>query len=393
MILTYAGRDLLHHRRDSATVIGIIAAGLAMFILAMSFVATVSTNADRLLFGTIGSQWLVQPATKSDQLRVPAAAATTFKTDAAATDVRYRLELPAGLGTAGADGQTLTVTAQGVDLPAEPGLGSNFGITADDLAPGRVVLHASVADRLHVTTGDHITLWAATKSVRLTVSRVVTPANPSFVLESWVLVDRNSLASSLYDDSTRVNRILVTAPEGSAAGDRITAAASQLDGTATVKSWRDTSWSSLSLAPVIWGALLTVVMSVTFLVICLGLTSVLYSAMLARLRDFAMFKAIGMRPGQLRRMYMTEVLAWYLGGYALAAAVATLAMLGINAAGISATDGAFTFAVGSTTLNLVPTLSAYLLPLGIGLALSLAILWFPVNKICSQPILDLLEMS
>lgn len=396
MITRLALRDLAHHRRESVGVVAMIALGMTLFVVGMSFIATISENVDRLLFGTIGATWLVEPATSVDQLSVDDVAAQEFRETAGADSVRVRLEVPATLVPAAPRDdpslpESATATVVGVDLEAEPALAENFGVR-DDLGGG-MVLHGDVAEQLGVGVGDRLVLRVDGGAAEFEVTGVATPQNPSFVLSTWALVDRGALGQALFADPDRANQLLVEAPETDLARDGVTAAAADLPGDAAVAIWTDTSWSALELGPRIWAIMLLSVLSFTFFVVCVGLTSLVYAALVARLRDVALLRSTGLEPGQVSRMLMLEVVIQFLVGFALAvlAGIATVAAVGAVAPG--STAEAFTFAVGATTLELTLTWWVLVAPFVIGLVLTMAVLAAPIRSISRQPVLDLLEMS
>lgn len=396
MIVRLALRDLVHHRRESTGVVVMVALGLTLFIVGMSFVATVSANVDRLLFGTVGATWLVEPATGADELSVDEPAARAFREQAGATSVRARLEMPATLAPVDRPEDpsrpaSTTVTLVGVDLADEPALAENFGVRAG-LGTG-AVLHEDVAHRLGVDVGDRLVLRVDGNATELDVTGLATPQHPSFVLSGWVLVDRPALGDVLYGDPGRANRLLVEAPGTEAGHHAVRTAAADLPGDVTVTSWTDTSWSALELGPRIWAIMLVTVLSFMFLVVCVGLTALVYAALLARLRDVALLRSTGLTPGQVSRMLMLEVLVQFLAGFVLAAAAATVTVAAIGAASPSSTAEAFTFAVGAATLELTLTWWALVVPFGIGLVLMLAVLVRPVRSISRRPVLELLASS
>jgi ABC-type lipoprotein release transport system permease subunit len=394
-MIRFALRDITHYRRETVGVIGQVAVGIALFVVALSFVGAIGQNADRLLFGTVGAPWLVQPATTSDPLSVDNAEIMHLKSRAGAASVRSRLDLSASLSNPSASSArpaSASVTLVGVDLSAEPALGKNFGLQMERLGENRIVLAATVARQLGVVAGDALILAVGRTELPYTVDAVVSPSTPNFLLESWVLADRQALAEELYADPDRTNALLIDAPQTEAARSTIDAARANLESTTTLSLWSDTNWSSLMLGPTIWGLLLVAASTFTFFIICIGLTSLVYSALLARARDFAVLKAAGLRAGSLRRMYLGEVAAQYLIGYIVGAILAAILIVAMNAIGVTSTDTAFTFAVGSTTLAFLATWWAFLAPFAIGLVLTIAVLWFPIRSVCSQPVLDLLEI-
>jgi len=388
-------RDVAHYRREAVGVVAQVAVGLALFIVALSFVAAIGQNADRLLFGTVGAPWLVQPTTSKDILTVTASQMSEMADAVGSGSLRSRLNLSANVENPSASADrpaSGSVTLVGADLDAEHALGENFGLPPERLGGDRIVLTDKVAQQLDVTAGDAVVVSIGTARLDYTVDAVVTASTPTFILESWAIVDRQALARKLYGDADRANALLIDAPQTSASRAEIAAATASLPCSTTISLWSDTSWSSLMLGPTIWGIVLVAASTFTFLVICIGLSSLVYSAMLARVADIAVLKATGAPPGALRRMYVMEVVAQYLLGYVGGAILAGVLMAGVNAVGFTSTDQAFTFAVGSTTLVLVPTWWVFLGPLGIGFVLTVAVLWFPIRSLCALPVLDLLEI-
>jgi ABC-type lipoprotein release transport system permease subunit len=392
-MLPIALRGALHYRREGWGVIVQIAIGIALFVVALSFVGTISANAKRLLFGTIGATWLIAPETRDDALVLDDTALKQFADVTGARDVRLRVEVAANASnpTVGADRpESASVSLVGVDLDTEPELAENFGVNADALNKRNIVLHEQVAEQLGVGIGDDVTVALGVTEETFQVGAVVLPRNPNFLLSSWVLVDRTALAEGLYGDPDRITTLLVDASVDAAAD--IQAGLVGLGTPVTVSEWSDTTWSALMLGPQIWGVLLVAVFTFTFIVICIGLTSLVYSAMLARVRDFAVLKTVGASAGSLRRMYLAEVVVQYVIGFVIGVLCALAATAVVNAIGISSTSDTFAFAVGSTTLELLPTWWAILMPFGIGIVLILTVLWFPIRAVCAHPVLDLLEL-
>ncbi len=388
-------RDVAHYRREAVGVVAQVAVGLALFIVALSFVAAIGQNADRLLFGTVGAPWLIQPTTSKDVLTVDASTLSEMSDAVGSDSIRSRLNLSANVENPSASADrpaSGSVTLVGADLAAEHALGENFGLPPERLGVDRIVLADKVARQLDVTTGDAVIVSIGAARLDYTVDAVVTASTPNFILEGWVIVDRQALARKLYGDADRTNALLIDAPQTSDLRAELAAAASRLPCSTTIFLWSDTSWSSLMLGPTIWGIVLVAASTFTFLIICIGLSSLVYSAMLSRVADIAVLKTSGAPPGSLRRMYVMEVVAQYLVGYVVGAILAGALMAGVNAVGFTSTDQAFTFAVGSTTLVLVPTWWVFLGPLGIGFVVTVAVLWFPIRSLCAQPVLDLLEI-
>ena len=395
MTLSIAWQDLRHHRREAAGVVLLVALGMWMFVAAMSFVATVSDNADRLLFGTVGAPWVVEATTDDDELAPTDAQLQAFGDEV----TRPRFEADASLAPAAEQADetrpdATTATLVGVDLANEDELADNFGLGGDELPVGdrQIVLHERLADQIGVETGDEVTVTAGTSTETFEVVAVAAPRLPSFTIESWALVDRTDAAELATGDPARVTQILLDPPANGEDATVQDAVADLGDG-AELSWWQDTGWSSLGLAPQIWTIVLLAVFTFTFLIICIGLTTLVYSAILARLRDVAILRAAGMSPGQVQRVFLTEVVLQYVMGFAIAAALAAVTTLAVDAAGPTSDADAFTFAVGSTELALTPTWWAYAAPGAIGLALVVSVLWVPVRRIGRQPVLELLELS
>lgn len=390
-----AVRDVVHYRRETVGVVAQVAVGIALFVIALSFVAAIGQNADRLLFGTVGAPWLVQPATRDDVLSVDAHEMSDIAAAVGATSVHSRLDLSANLESPSASPDrpaSASVTLVGVDLAAERTLAENFGLPPEPLGADRIVLTDTVARQLGVASGDVLVISIGAARLTYTVDAVVTASTPSFTLESWVLVDRESLARKLFGDADRANELLIDAPQTSTVRSEIDAATAGLGCATTLSLWSDTMWSSLMLGPAIWGVVLVAASTFTFLIICIGLTSLVYSALLARVADIAVLKTAGARSSALGRMYLTEVVAQYVIGYVVGGILAAVLIAGANAVGFTSTDQAFTFVVGATTLSFAPTWWAFLAPLGIGFVLTVAVLWFPIRSLCRYPVLDLLEI-
>jgi len=394
-LIATALRDVISYRREAVGVIAQVALGIALFIIALSFVGAIGQNADRLLFGTVGAPWLLQPATSGDILTIDAAEMSDVARSVGAASVHSRLNLSVNLANPSTSTDrpaSASATLVGVDLAAEHALAENFGLPAERIGADRIVLTERVARQLGVTSGDTVVISIGTSRLEETVDAVVTASTPNFTLESWVLVDRQVLAHELFDDENRANALLIDAPQTDTVRSEIEAAAADLRCATTLSLWSETSWSLLMLGPKIWGIVLVTASTFTFLIICIGLTSLVYSAMLARAADLAVLKAAGASASALRRMYLMEIVAQYVTGYAVGGILAAILIAGVNAVGFTSSDQAFTFAVGSTTLVFAPTWWAFLAPFGIGFVSTVAVLWFPIRSLCAQHVLDLLEI-
>ncbi|MDO5052479.1 MAG: hypothetical protein Q4E05_06280 [Pseudoclavibacter sp.] len=394
-MIRIAWRDALHHRRESIAVIAQIAVGIAFFVLCLAFVGGIGQNAERLLFGTVGASWLVEPGS-GGRLRLGPQELAEVRGHPELRDARARLELGAALSAADETGggaeRSAAVSLVGTDLAAEPALAENFALPAERIDGDGLVLAAETARELGLAPGDELALRLAGQEIRLRLDAVAAPSTPHFLLENWALVDREALAERLYGDGRLANRLLLDAPAGQEGRRAVEAAASGLGQPVELSAWDETSWSSLMLGPRIWRILLIGLSSFAFLVVCIGLSSLVYSSLLSRARDLAVLKAAGASGGRLLRMQLSRICLQYLIGFGLGCLAALLAIVAVNAAAPGSQDDAFTFVVGSTSLRLVPALQAFLTPLGIGFAITLAVLWAPVRSLCALPVLELLEI-
>lgn len=387
--------DVAHHRREASGLVSLVAVGITLFIVALTFVGAIQQNADRLLFGTVGAPWLAQPATKSDTITVGPSMSQQFLKTSGAQSLRSRINVTAAISNpaAGTDRPaSASVSLVGLDLTQETELAKNFGLQPEQIDRGSIDIHEQVAHQLGVSVGNDVVLRVGASSATYRVAHVFSPSNPNFLLESWVIVDREGLAETLYSDADRANMLLIDAPESDTSRASIEKSLELFGVSATLSSWADTPWSSLMLGAQIWGILLVAVSAFAFVVICIGLTSLVYAALLSRVRDFAVIKTAGAPPRFLHRMYVAEITLQYLAGYVVGVLASTLIVTAVNMAGVSSTNSAFTFAVGSTTLELVPTWWAFVAPLFVGFVLTVGALWLPIRSVTSQPVLTMIEL-
>lgn len=396
-MMRLAWRELRHYRKESLTITVVVAAAMALFIIALSFVNSIAGNADKLLFGTVGATWLIAPETKDDAISVSEADLEAMTLATSADSVRARINLPVSLSAASVDTtrpDSSSVTFVGIDSANEPALLENFGIEPDAFSSGQqeIVVHNNVAEQLDLVPGDSVELTVGQSTDSYTVVGIANPTQPNFVLNGWVIGDRETFAETAFNDADRVTQILIDAPDTADTGDAVAAQASGLSGAAS-SHWGDTTWASLDLGPTIWAILIVAILSLLFLVIAIGLTSLMQSSLLSRMRDIAILKTNGMGAASVRRMHLLEIVILYCIGFLFAAIFATLIVTVVNAVGFTSTNDAFTFAMGSTLLSLQSTWWAYALPFVIGLVIILVVLWLPIRNITRQRVLDLLEMS
>jgi hypothetical protein len=395
MNLRFSILDAFYYRREAVGVVIQVMMGILIFVIALSFVATVRSNNDDLLFGTVGGHWLIQPQTKQDVLSANSATLDSLKQSSDVSTVRARVRTTLSLTNPNQDNmrpESVSVTAVGIDVEHEPDLVNNFGIDAEDLEENTVVLTSHVAEQLGVQKGDQVTFSGSTGMIVLTVSAISEPQLPSFILDSWVVMDRSFLARCIYNDEARVSEILVDGLEGSDARQTLTALVNSLDSSAKLLSWHEASWASLGLSATIWTVLLLSVSTVVFLFICLGLTSLVYAALLSRVGDIAMIKAAGASSTKTTIFYFIQIMIQYTVGYLLGVCVSLIVMTIVNISEISSSNSAFMFALGGHDLRLTFVWWVFLIPFGLGMVVSCIVLWRPVHKVCSYPLLDLLEM-
>ena len=400
-----AARNLARHRRRTHLTLLVVAFGFAALALAFGFAAQ---SLEALREGTIKSgTGHVQVAARggfetgdgttldrglSSGSRIGAALAQ----DGAVAQILPRLDF---VGLLSDGRRSMPFLGVGVDPQGE----SRFMEVPRAVTSGRwlarrseraVVLGGGLARSLGVRTGDTLTLLAATGDGTLNamdaeVAGLVTL--PIRELDDRYLATTLDLAAELLDSGDRVSKLVVVLrrdparPEAEAARLRALLQAKGFD--VETRSWRE-------LAPfyrqvrLLYLGIFGFMGAVLAVVVLLASANTMVMAAAERTREIGTLRALGTRPGLIRRLFLCEGLLLALAGSGCGALLALAVRFLLNHSG-------WTLPPPPGATGVVPLhLKAYAWTYGAGTVVMLVTLafaaWLPARKAARMPIVEAL---
>ncbi len=399
-----AWRNVGRNRRRSLLCAGVVVVGFAGFALAGGFMAqsleglregTIRSGMGHLQFAARGAFDGGADAAREPLIENAAAIEAAIRSDPAVVEVLPRLDF-VGLLTNGA--RSVPTIGTGLDPAGE----ARVMDQPKTLAAGRwladrderaVVLGAGLAKSLGLAVGDGATLLATTGDGTLNAidATVVGLADlPIKELDDRYLAASLGLASDLLMTQGKVSRLVVVLRDhrdAGAARARLLAAIGGAGGTVEARTWEELAQFYRQVRTLYLG-IFGFMGAVLVAVVLLATANTMLMAAAERTREIGTLRALGTRPGALRRVFLAEGVLLALAGCAAGAALSLVLRFALNHSGLTlppppgATHGSPLF------------VKFYAAAYAAGLAAMIATLslasWFPARRATRMSIVEAL---
>jgi len=345
-----AWRNVGRNRRRSLLSGGVVVFGFAGFALAGGFMAqsleglregTIRSGMGHLQIGARGAFGGGADGTMSHSLAAAEHLEKTMRADPGVVEVLPRLDF-VGLVTNGA--RSVPTLGVGVDpAPEARVMDQPKTLRAGRWLAGRderaVVLGGGLAASLGLGVGDSATILATTADGTLNAvdADVVGLADlPIKELDDRYLATSLGLASELLGAHGAVSRIVVVLRDhrdAGAARQRLLAAIGDSGGTFEARTWEELAQFYLQVRTLYFG-IFGFMGAVLIAIVLLATANIMLMAASERTREIGTLRALGTRPGAVRRLFLAEGVVLALLGCAAGAALALLVRFALNHSGL-----------------------------------------------------------
>ncbi|RME87614.1 MAG: ABC transporter permease [Anaerolineae bacterium] len=345
MYLRLAWRNIWRHRQRTVIIALAIGLGVALLMLydgiLVGFEEAVYGNAIRLLGGNvqIHAEGYSEDVDHNSLLPLPdtEAALQIARAQPGVVTASPRVQ---GGGIVTTREGSLPVSIVAVDPPQE----ARFSIVADHVVEGRylnpddgdvVLIGRGLADALDIRLGDRVTLSATAlheqrRTRTMTVIGIYDVGLPAF--EKRTLYISISEAMSLLDLPEATEIVLVTEQVGREDA-LVRSLAASLPAGYEVQSWQESfpeMKQTLQLKNAVMGAFGVVILSIA----AIGILNVLLMAVFERTREIGILAALGLRPGQIRAIFLSEGIMLGAVGVLVGAGIGFLLIFSLGKVGI-----------------------------------------------------------
>lgn len=393
MIFKMAVRNLGRNKRTNMVIGIIMAVGLIFVVIALSFIEGIKTNYEQLILSTMAGDLSISA---EDDTFAFTNDMENLTTNEQIRSVAPRLYASCYLFNADDDETYETVTAIGIDVDQDEALVDNFSRKEEEFVLGKdkIAITKQKAKALDLKVGDKaqlvfLTSKGQSEKKEVTISCLYEGKSSNAAIEAWTILPISTMRSMLELEKDQVSTVKVFLEDGNDLEEYRNLIEKKLnDKKYTVESWKETSAADMMRTPTIYSGILLAFAGVLFVLIAIGITSVLFSALLGKTKEFGVMQTLGMKRGQIVLMNLFEMVILITVSMVSGVIICQLATIGINAAEIEVASDALKFTFGGNVLSVKMTLVNCLIPAVFIFSLSCLISVIAVRKVTRIPILE-----
>lgn len=398
MYLKMAWRNIKRQPSKSSIILLTVTTGVFVLLIAFSCINGISRNFTNLVIGTMAGDLSVAPSDEG-----------TFKIDDNTIDklraidgidcVSRRMTANGILSTGSTSS---TVMLIGIEPENEKELVTNFSNREGKLliGSGSVAVNKVTAKKLGIHKDDKITITCVSTSGKqckksFNVSCVYEGTATNAAIELWVLMPRTNLNSLLEADGSTASTIKLFAKNGadvSAIAKQADRIVSQSNDKLKVTPWYDSEANQFMTAPHIYTGILLGFSVVLFVLVGVGVFSVIITSILQQTRDIGTLRAIGMNQAQIFSIFALEVLIIVSAAALLGCAVGGIAVAILGQVTIKAANDAMVFSFGGRYLSPILYADNFTMVAGIAVSISLIAVVLPLIKLVKVNIINCLRV-
>ena len=393
MIFKMAVRNLGRNKRTNMVIGIIMAVGLIFVVIALSFIEGIKTNYEQLILSSMAGDLSISA---EDDTFAFTKDMENLTTNEQIRSVAPRLYASCYLFNADDDETYETVTAIGIDVDQDEALVDNFSRKEEEFVLGKdkIAITKQKAKALDLKVGDKaqlvfLTSKGQSEKKEVTISCLYEGKSSNAAIEAWAILPISTMRSMLELEKDQVSTVKVFLEDGNDLEEYRNLIEKKLDDKKyTVESWKETSAADMMRTPTIYSGILLAFAGVLFVLIAIGITSVLFSALLGKTKEFGVMQTLGMKRGQIVLMNLFEMVILITVSMVSGVIICQLATIGINAAEIEVASDALKFTFGGNVLSVKMTLVNCLIPAVFIFSLSCLISVIAVRKVTRIPILE-----
>lgn len=394
LIFKMAVRNLSRNKRTNRIICIIMCVGLIFVAISLSFIQGIKSNYEKLILGTIAGD--ISISTDEETFECTDAKLNKLTEIKGISMAAPRLYSSCFLF----HGDTyVTATGIGIDKSKDKQMVSNFSRKGNKflLKSNSIAITKQLAKEIDVQVGDTIQIVfcstnAQTEKQDVTISCIYEGKSSNSAIESWTILDIADMRRLMGVDKDTVTTVKAFSEDGVSNIESLKKEVQeQLKNDSrsfTVETWKETSAADMMRTPTIYSAILMSFAGILFVLISIGITSVLFSALLGRVREFGVMQTLGMKKRQIVCINLVEMLIMITISMLIGVVICIVATGAVNAAEIGIASDALKFTFGGNVLTLELTGMNCLCPIGFIYVLSICIAVVAVRKITKIPLLE-----
>ena len=389
-----AVRNLIRNRRTNLIIGIIMTIGLIFVVIALGFIGGIKTNYEKLILGTMSGD--ISITTEDDTFQMTKDIEHLSQLDGVVS-VAPRL-YTSGYLFLGSDGDSYeTITCIGIDEEQDEQLVANFSRNDNEftLSEGMIAITKQKAEILGLEVGDHaqIVLFTSagqSEKVDVTVSCIYEGKSSNSAIEAWTIMKISDMRKIMDLEKNEVTTVKIFASEKIDLAQLLQTISSMLGETQDdydLETWEETSAADMMRTPTIYSAILLGFSGVLFVLISIGITSVLFSALLGKTKEYGVMQTLGMKRGQIAHMNFVEMFMLITISMGIGLVICLITVGVVNANEIAVASDAMKFTFGGNVLTLKLSLQYCFIPILFIYLLSICISFMAVRKVTKIPVL------
>lgn len=395
MIFKMAIRNAKRNKRADIIIGIIITVGLFCAMAGLSFIQGIKENYQILAIGTIAGHIDISP--EKEYIEYSDSDIEKLKSIDTVETIAPRIMSSAYL----TKGDKYTVcTAVGIDKNEDKELVENFSANNNPLIisdNGSIAVSRNAAKELGISVGDTVNLSViksnnTVEEINLMVSCIYEGKATNSAIKSWIVLDVKLLGKILGLKENQVSILKVFTNEDvdnlDETKERIISLLDDNISNIKVSCWYETVAADYMRTPKIYSMILMICASILFSLIFIGISSVLYTSMLGRVREFGILQAIGMSRYKIMLIYLIEIII-IVGLSSVTASLLNLLTIAlVNNMEITTSSEALIFTFGGRVLRLSLSVFYNIISVCIVLLLSCLTSVISVSKVTKMKIIE-----
>ena len=393
LVLKMAVRNLRRNKRTSLVVGIIMSVGLIFVVVALSFIQGIKTNYETLILGTIVGD--VSISSVDDTFKYSDKQIASLESLDGISSAAPRLYEGCYLF----NGDTfVTATCIGIDESKDEQLVSNFSRRDNELVLNynSIAITRQLSELISAEVGDKIqiafrSMEGQSKKMDVTVSCLYEAKSSNSAIEAWVVMRIADMREMMNMEENEISTVKVFLNDNVDLAEQkivISEMLKEAETSYVTELWKETSAADMMRTPDVYAMILMSFASVLFVLISIGITSVLFSALLEKIGEYGVMRTLGMKREQIIFMNLLEMLILITISMVAGTLICAIIVGVVNAAEIGISSEALKFTFGGNVLTLKLKLGNCLLPISFIFILSICISIIEVRKVIKIPILD-----
>jgi putative ABC transport system permease protein len=399
MIWKMAWRNIQRRKRKTIIIMATVCIGTIFALFGIAFLNGMKANYEKLVFGTVAGDINLNPIS----------GALTYNNTLSQeiqkiTGVQYISHRIMSNGMLSNYTKSCFVIIMGIEPDIEQKLADNFSTKTKPFIlkkTGTIAINEKTARELGVKEGDMVSIVTNTRygsinAYDFEVSTIYEPKVSNPAIQLWVLISLADAQQLLLYDNNQATQCKVFASVHEpkqlmpVLAD-IEKVCTKLNSRLTIQPWYDTDAKMFMIAPNIFTGLLWGFMMILFILIAIGISSIIITSIIDQIKEVGTLKTIGMFGWKIGMVYFVEIMIIVLAGTITGILLGGGLTFWLRSMAVRAPSDAMVFSFGGRYLwpflGMTDLIAVFLLSITISVIAAL----LPIAKIVRMRIMEALS--